>query len=231
MRYSNLILILLISILMISCDNFEDFERRFFWFQNTTGFISEDSIFVQTQLRDTGSKSISQHGYCYSSTDSIPTLSNQVINLGDLGGSKNFEAYLTELVPNTIYYIRPFVIIDNQANYDNVFSNSTAPVIFLNSLSNTATDTYPFSLSISELYNSPIIEYGLVWSSNPTPTISDSKLAFTGPINPGDTFSDNLITMLAPQTQYYLRAYLISDKDTTYSDEKSLFIPKLDPNQ
>lgn len=231
--YSNLILVLIAGIFLSSCERFGDFERQFFWFQNVTGFVSEDSIFVKTQLRDVGSKNISQHGYCYSDTDSLPTLNNQVINLGDLGGAKNFEAYLTGLVPNTQYYIRPFVVIDNQANYDDVFSAKTTSVIFINSLTNTSPDNYPVELSISDTYSEPIREYGLVWATNPSPIFSDSRQAFTSAIGAGQTVSDTLKTTLTTQTQYYLRAYLISEsgKDTTYSNEKSFFVPKLDPNQ
>lgn len=56
---------------------------------------------------------------------------------------------------------------------------------------------------------------GVVWSTNPNPTISDSKTND----NPGVGHFTSLITGLTPDTKYYVRAYATNEAGTSYGDQ------------
>ncbi len=62
-----------------------------------------------------------------------------------------------------------------------------------------------------------ITERGVVWSTNPSPTTSDSR-TFNG-VGLGSFVAD--ITGLAPTTTYYLRAYATNSEGTSYGEEVS----------
>ena len=63
--------------------------------------------------------------------------------------------------------------------------------------------------------NSPIASYGICWSTQPNPTITDFRTTVSGSLI-GD-FA-NLISPLLPNRTYYFRAYAINGEGTAYGE-------------
>ena len=57
----------------------------------------------------TGVTGFSQHGHCYSSTNNLPSVGESRTSLGQRSSTGNFVSTLTNLSPNTTYYVRGYV--------------------------------------------------------------------------------------------------------------------------
>lgn len=82
--------------------------------------------------------------------------------------------------------------------------------------------TIRVSGEIATNVNTNTLTYGLVWSTNPTPTISDNATVETS-----STFTSE-ITDLTVNTTYYFRTYTTSSTGTTYSTEQTFSTLSLD---
>jgi|LSQX01.2.fsa_nt_gb hypothetical protein len=91
----------------------------------------------------------------------------------------------------------------------------TPPVLdslIINNITDTSTI---FSVNINNDGNEEIIERGLCYNTNPSPTISDNKKIVIGTIG-----SMNItISNLNSSTTYYAKAYATNSKGTSYSNE------------
>lgn len=61
-------------------------------------------------LQDIGDSEVSQYGFCWSSTNEYPTLSDNCCNLGEATGVMSFTAKISGLSPLTKYYIRSYAV-------------------------------------------------------------------------------------------------------------------------
>ena len=88
--------------------------------------------------------------------------------------------------------------------------------ISLNSAVATSPTSATISATVVDLSNAAHSEYGLCYSSiNQTPTIGDSKMAFTN-YEKGKTV-DNILTGLQSKTTYYIRFYVMDGSQAVYS--------------
>ena len=72
-------------------------------------------------------------------------------------------------------------------------------------------------VSLTSVDGLKVTARGVCWSTKPNPTINDNK---TTDGNGTGTFTSNL-TNLTENTTYYVRAYAINEKRTSYGEEKS----------
>lgn len=87
--------------------------------QVTTGAvsaISSDRARVEGEIRNLSSDSIVDHGFCWSAQNELPTLIDSTLALGSLQVSSTqvlstFEKELTQLSPNTTYFVRAYAKI------------------------------------------------------------------------------------------------------------------------
>ncbi len=70
-------------------------------------------------------------------------------------------------------------------------------------------------------FNYPSISRGLVWSTNPNPTISLSTKTSDQFDNSGPGSFTSVITGLVPNTTYYMRSYATNSSGTSYGNEVS----------
>lgn len=172
-----------------------------------------------------GDLEIIQHGHCWSSANDVPDFR---INQGKslIGAKKNdgsFTSNLSNLYPNTTFYVRSFYITPKDTIYGNdiqVFKtkDTTAPLP-PNVATGVDSAVFAFNFyikgSILNIGSSNVSSYGHCYSSsNANPTILDSKTTLgntTLPVN----FTSN-ITGLSEQTKYYVRAYATNATGTAY---------------
>ena len=70
-------------------------------------------------------------------------------------------------------------------------------------------------------FNYPSISRGLVWSTNPNPTISLSTKTSDQFDNSGPGSFTSVISGLVPNTTYYMRSYATNSSGTSYGNEVS----------
>lgn len=72
--------------------------------------VTASSAVAKGNIKVVGDDRISQYGFCWSSTNTSPGLSDESYNLGDASDVKSFNANLTGLSPQTKYYIRAYAV-------------------------------------------------------------------------------------------------------------------------
>ena len=167
-----------------------------------------------------GGSDILARGVCWSVVNA-PTIDDSKTVNGT--GTGNFTSLLTELIPNTTYYLRVYVTTDLGTFYGEeiAFTTNEAPVtdpIFTTSaISEISAETASSGGTISADGGSNILARGVCWSVVNAPTLDDSKTVDgTGVGN-----FTSLLTALLPNTTYYLRAYVTTNLGTFYGEEIS----------
>ena len=178
------------------------------------------SITTGGNVTDNGGYAVTERGVCYSTTNEQPTIADEKV----LGGSGNgaYNVSITGLSANTTYYIRAFATNVNGTAYGETISIPTKSgnaSILLSDPVNITALTASATVTIVDASGATLQSCGICWSTNPTPTISDSKTAATGKaLNIAYPCS---MSALQPGTTYYVRAYATTNIATTYSDQKS----------
>jgi hypothetical protein len=183
------------------------------------GSVTQNSIAVFGKILEIGGASVSQHGFCWSSTVTNPTIANTRNELGATGSPKNFSNTLTNLTPNTTYYINAYATNSGGTSYSKTISIKTdgvdPPVVETQDYGSITTSSVRFYASILKLGSGPLSQHGFCWSStNPTPTIANDHDQLGG-ADMTRNFDSN-ISNLQPNTIYYVRAYGTNNGGTGY---------------
>lgn len=89
--------------------------------------VTASSAVAKGNIKVVGDDRINQYGFCWSSTNTSPGLSDENNNLGDASDVKSFNANLSGLSPRTKYYIRAYAINSLGTSYsDEVIEFITA---------------------------------------------------------------------------------------------------------
>jgi hypothetical protein len=162
-------------------------------------------------------KVISGHGFCWS-TSSSPEISDEFIDLGSLGNSSGFSSQITELQPNTRYYVRGWVSFNSLILYGEETSFTTKEL----ELPQVATNAVDLMLNKATLGGevlsdggADIIELGFSLGTEENPTIDDQKLLASE-----ESFF-SLAQDLSSQTTYFFRAYAINEVGIAYGAQLS----------
>lgn len=181
------------------------------------GFITQTSAVSGGTILVGGKTSITAKGVCWSTTNSTPTIANSKTINGT--GSGSFSSILSNLIPNTTYYIRAYATNSLGTGYGNVLSFKTIIVslptgININPFSSITKTSATCGGIITTDGGSTITAKGVCWSSSTTsPTIINSKTNDGTGIT---QFTSNL-TNLIPGTKYYVRSYASNSLGTVYS--------------
>jgi hypothetical protein len=187
----------------------------------TPGFITQTTAVSGGTILVAGKTNITSKGICWSSTNTTPTIANSKTNDGTGPGS--FTSTLSNLVPNTNYYIRAYATNSLGTGYGNTLTFKTIIVslptgININQFSAITKTSATCGGTITTDGGSSITAKGVCWSaSSSTPTIANSKT------NEGtglSQFTSNL-TGLSSGTTYYVRSYATNSLGTVYSSTQN----------
>jgi uncharacterized protein (TIGR02145 family) len=172
-----------------------------------------------------GESQVTSSGICWSSSEK-PTVADKIS--ADAGTGSPFIRKLTDLVPNTKYYVRAYATNANGTGYGNqvIFTTSqiAVPEITTREIDQlTSFTSYASGIIISD-NGSPITEKGVCLGKSHNPTTSDLKFPCFDTQGVSDIFTSYL-PWETPNTTYYLRAYAINSAGTGYGNEITFTIP------
>ncbi len=169
---------------------------------------------INATVVNTGNLSITDKGFCISE---YPNMDNAIFySCGE--GINNFEHLLADLVEGNKYYIRPYA--ENQLGRTYGVQSSfiaiayEVPTLTTSSVSDITINSAKCGGSITSIGHTSIIERGLCWSKNPTPTIEDTSMIIN---SSKDAFSGTMGD-LEEGTTYFVRAYAKNVKGIGYGN-------------
>jgi hypothetical protein len=183
-----------------------------------------------------GTFDLSEYGICWSASNNLPTISDskssKVETLGVYPTIYSEDA--TNLIPNTSYYFRAFVVSNGVYSYGNTLTFKTLTISqpTIKTLeANTTTTTSVKIKGLVELGGNSdnITEYGICWSQRfTTPTLDHSKAKILENITVfPKTFVIDIYNLNSTADLYY-RAYIISNGVISYGDIKTYNLEILD---
>lgn len=168
-----------------------------------------------------GSLSVTSRGICYS-TQPNPTISNTKVASGS--GTGAFTCNLTGLSDGTTYYARAYATNGKGTAYGEQISWTTKEYE-LPKVTTEYTQTLSLTTAICHGYISsvydealPIVEQGICYSMQHSPTINDYKITYSG----SERFFSCTISNLMANATYYVRVYAINAKGVAYGEEREL---------
>ena len=203
-------------------------------YSTTTSGITTTTATLSSSIYNVNNGTIKRKGFCWSTTQTKPTLDNTQTFKDIQSDVNSFSHTLTGLKPGTTYYVQAYA--ENEAGliYNGVTSFMTDPVSVptlggVNVPSNTITITSAkATVRITGTGNLPITSAGFYWSAtNSTPNGSpgDGKKVFD---NPTSDLLEVDITGLKQNTTYYIRAFAINSEGTTQTNVVQFTTP-IDP--
>ena len=180
--------------------------------------ITRTSIKSGGNVTSDGGAEIIVAGICWSTSPS-PSVRDKHTNDGyDIGP---FSTNLTDLAPNTKYYIRAYAVNDAGIAYSSELSFTTEPlsgaIITTTEVTQITTNSSLSGGTITSDGGSPVTDRGVCWSTSQNPTTNDAK---TSDGTGSGSFPSSL-TGLLPNTTYYVRAYAINSAQTSYGNTLS----------
>ena len=179
--------------------------------------VTINSATVGGNITSDGGAEITARGVCYSTKEN-PTVEDTKVSSGS--GVGEFICELTNLQPNTTYYVRAYAVNSAGAAYGEEVTFTTLVPIVLPTLTTSAvtqiTETSAVAGgNVTSDGNASVTDRGVVYSTNQNPTTADTKVS--GGSGTG-SFTCNL-TDLQPNTTYYVRAYAVNSAGVAYGEE------------
>lgn len=171
-------------------------------------------------ITDNGN-TVTERGFCLSKEKMQPDINSIKIKVD--GTEESFAIVLTQLEPEATYYIRSYAVNAKgvgygEANLFTTLKEVKLPTVTTSEVVNVSETAARFAGTIVSDGNSEISSKGFCWSStNTTPTVNDTKHEVTAS---GTNFTYD-VTNLAAGTKYYICAYAINVKGTSYGEVKS----------
>ena len=177
--------------------------------------IAAFSAEILSSITTNGGGEISLRGVCWNTTGSPTTTDSKTENGSGMG---SFTNLLTKLTKGTKYYVRTYAVNQGGTTYSEERSFTTRDGVInltTNQISNIRVSSATIAGNITDDGGAEITARGFCWSTNPTPTIADSKTEEGSGLG---GFGSSLIG-LTEDTTYNLRSYATNEAGTTYGEQ------------
>lgn len=181
--------------------------------------ITSSSATAGGNITTTGGAVVTERGVVFS-TNPNPTLASGTKVVSG-SGTGSFTANLSALMPSTTYYVRAYAINSAGTAYGSQVIFTTNPAIpSISTAAATAIGLHTATSggSVLTVGQSAVTERGVVFSTNPNPTLASGTKVVSGSGTGG--FTANLAGLLS-NTTYYLRAYASNSVGTGYGANRS----------
>jgi|GEM_PF-2794179 len=201
--------------------------------------ITSNSAKFTSSILSTGSAPCLERGFCWSSTNNMPTVNNcdDFSSVTSVSGfpTGSFEMDINNLTSNTTYYVRSYAVNSAGHAYGAptpfyVSGSPTAPIVNTMIASDVTISTAVLNGTIISFSGYDATQRGFCWTDNLSilPTRENSShWEENSPFALGD-FS-HLITNLEPNKTYYFRAYAINQIDIGYGNVFSFQTSEVPP--
>ena len=184
--------------------------------------ITETTAVAGGNVTSDGNASVTERGVVYS-TEQNPTTDDNKLTSGS--GTGEFTCNLTDLQPNTIYYVRAYATNEKGTAYGEELNFTTSkqivlPTVTTNAVTQITETTAVAGGNVTNDGGISVTERGVVYSLSAHPFISDLSSTIVRSGSGTGAFTCNLSNLQAGTT-YYVRAYAINNKGTAYGDEVS----------
>jgi len=164
-----------------------------------------------------GNAAVTARGVCWSTSEN-PTTSNSKTTDGT--GLGTYTSNISDLSPNTTYYVRAYATNSVGTAYGKQRTFTTnaiiPPSVKTGDVTNISTTTADCSGNVTSDGNAAVTARGVCWSTSENPTTSNSKTTDGTGLG---TYTSN-ISDLSPNTTYYVRAYATNSVGTAYGEQK-----------
>ena len=192
--------------------------------------ITETSAVAGGNVTSDGNASVTERGVVYS-TNPNPVITNLYNTIKPCGsGTGSFTCELTNLQPNTTYYVRAYATNEKGTAYGEEVSfttnkNIVLPSLITNIITQITETTAVAGGNVTSDGNASVTERGVVYSTNPNPVITNLYNTIK-PCGSGTGSFTCDLTNLQPNTTYYVRAYATNSMGTAYGEEVSFTTEK-----
>ncbi len=162
-----------------------------------------------------GNPAYTERGFVYGLAHN-PTVDSDTKKVVSGYGAGVFSSNMTGLSADKIYYVRAYAIHEKGTEYGQEVTCDYTPfaaTVTTGAVTNIDGTTATFNGVIITVGDPTYTERGFVYSTNPNPTVSDSKQIVSG--SGSGSFSNN-ISGLTNGTTYYVRAYATNSAGTAY---------------
>ena len=179
--------------------------------------IGQNSALGGGNVTSDGGSVVTERGICWS-TSNNPTINDSHANNGTGTGAYSVE--MTNLTPNTTYYVRAYAINGSGISYGSELSFTTAqgvsaPTVMTVQVQNITQTMATATGLVSNSGGAEVTERGMCWSTSPSPTINGNHASNgTGE----GSFTVQIIGLTA-NTTYHVRAYAINSAGISYGNE------------
>ncbi len=177
-------------------------------------------------ITNDGGATVISKGICWNTSDN-PTISNNKTTDG--AGLDAFTSNITQLAPNTLYYVKAYATNSGGTGYGNQQTFTTSqiavPVLTTSDISTITQITATAGGNITDEKGGLVTTRGVCWSISENPTVADNK---TSDGSGAGSFTSS-ITGLSGNTKYYIRAYATNSAGTQYGNQLSFTTNPLAP--
>ena len=170
---------------------------------------------------------VSSRGICWN-TSIDPTISNS--KTAESLGLGAFISNITQLTPNTKYYVRAYATNSVGTGYGNLVTFTTlqvaVPVLTTTEITSITQTTSVSGGNITDDKGESVTARGVCWGISENPTTSDNKTSDASGIG---IFASSL-TGLIGNTTYYVRAYATNSVGTQYGNQVNFKTSPLMPS-
>lgn len=228
MKFIKYIFLFLVFVVCYSCKKNE--IKHITKVQTEEFSLSFNSVFFKGLIVDIDNFGIRNHGHCWTSLNSNPTIFDNKTELGTVSEPGVFSSEIKNLSANTTYYFRAYATDGSIVTYGEVKSFNTSLLGNINISTSAASILNESSAtidgSITGLGSVNIIDYGHCWAKTNNPTIANNHTS-NGLLQTDNNFKST-ISSLSLESNYFIRAYAKFDNNTIiYSSEVNLYIPDL----
>ena len=188
--------------------------------------ITINSAVIKGTVLTHGSTGVTERGFCWS-TSPFPDISDNKVTEGK--GIGEFTLRITGLLPGTDYYVSAWATNAEGTSYGTPRMIRT-PLTTTTATLETLALEYMSGIGalsggdITDIGGGEVIERGIVWSSDPSPTIENSKAVAPASLISSGRFIITITSLVAGKT-YYLRAYAINSAGISYGPEINFKAP------